>query len=134
LTKNSGLKVWPGSVRCYTSWCEDLAPSRSHAERGQPAHPCYLPPPPTQMGQDGQWDQHAKPPPHQCLPPSRGRWRYQAGRGHTIATLPYLPDSPFTGVDDRLRRGRDRQQQYTTLPAGSDPSLSSAAPSWARVV
>ncbi len=32
-----------------------------------------------------------------------------------------------------MRRGGDRQQ-FTTLPAVSDPSLSSAAPSWARVV
>jgi hypothetical protein len=32
-----------------------------------------------------------------------------------------------------LRRGRDRQQ-YTTLPAGPDPSFSSAAPSWASIV
>lgn len=48
--------------------------------------------------------------------------------------LPHLPASPFTGVDGRLRRGGNTQQQYATLPAGSDPSLSSAAPSWARVV
>ncbi len=45
----------------------------------------------------------------------------------------YLPASPITGVDGRLRKGGDRQQ-YTTLPAGSNPSLSSAAPYWARVV
>ncbi len=47
--------------------------------------------------------------------------------------LPYLCASPFTGVDGGLRRGGDRLQ-FTTLPAGSDPSLFSAAPSWARVV
>jgi hypothetical protein len=51
-----------------------------------------------------------------------------------LRPLPHLPASPFTGVDGRLRRGGDTQQQYATLPAGSDPSLSSAAPSWARVV
>jgi hypothetical protein len=56
----------------------------------------------------------------------------QAG-AKLLRPLPYLPASPLTGVDNRLRRGRDRQQ-YTTLPASSDPSLSSAVPSWARVV
>ncbi len=68
----SSVRCYTSSVRCYTSWCEDLPPSRSHAERGQPTHPCYLPPPPTWMGQDGQRDQHAKPPPAPAPPPPQG--------------------------------------------------------------
>ncbi len=92
--------LYPMSVRCYTPWCEVIALSRSLAERGQPARPCYLPP------SDG-----------------------AAGRSLGVSTPNHpLPQRlPPPGVDGIPR------QQYTTLPAGSDPSLSSAAPSWARV-
>jgi hypothetical protein len=116
---------------CYTSWCEDLAPSRSHAERCQPDHPCYLPPPPTWRVQDGQRVQHARPPLAPMPPPPPGVDGVNRQAGATpLRPLPHLPASPFTGVDGRSRRGGDTQQQYATLPAGSDPSLSSAAPSW----
>jgi hypothetical protein len=71
--------------------------------------------------------------PNASPPPGVDGVTRQAG-ATLLRPLPHLPASPFTGVDGRLRRGGDRQQQYTTLPAGSDPSLSSAAPSWARVV
>jgi hypothetical protein len=102
--------LYPVAVRCYTPWCEGIALSRSLAERGQPAQLCYLATSPHADGAAGQSSGSAR----QTIPP-------------------YLPASPFTGVDGRLRKGGDRQQ-CTTLPAGSDPSLSSAAPSWARVV
>jgi hypothetical protein len=58
---------------------------------------------------------------------------YPGRLGPCCCDPPFLPASRFTGVDGRLRKGGDRQQ-YTTLPAGSNPLLSSAAPSWARVV
>jgi hypothetical protein len=71
--------------------------------------------------------------PNASPPPGVDGVNRQAG-ATLLRPLPHLPASSFTGVDGRLRRGGDKQQQYTTLPAGSDPSLSSTAPSWARVV
>jgi hypothetical protein len=41
------------AVGCYTPWCEDIALSRSLAEEGEPARPCYLPPPPHADGAAG---------------------------------------------------------------------------------
>jgi hypothetical protein len=71
--------------------------------------------------------------PNASTPPGVDCVTRQAG-AMLLRPLPQLPASPFTGVDGRLRRGGDSQLQYTTLPAGSDPSLSNAAPSWASIV
>ncbi len=45
---------------------------------------------------------------------------------------PRLPAYPFTGVDGRLCREGGTQQQ--SIPQPADPTLSTAAPSWASVI
>jgi hypothetical protein len=120
-------------VRCCTPWFEELSPSRSLAVRGQPhLPPCYLRLPPAQMElQDSKRIQqrHDTSPPPQCLPLSGvDSMPMQAGPRCHIPP----PASPFIGVDGRLNREGGTQQQPTSLPA--DPSLSSAASSWASLV
>jgi hypothetical protein len=125
-------KVFP--VPCYTPWCEDLSPSCSLAERGQPhLPPCYLPPSPVQMGlQDGRRTQqrHNTPPPASAPPPSRGTCSCWLGpRCRVPHPPPYLP----------LHRSRWQAEQGGWDPATAQqttcrPLLSSVAPSWASVV
>jgi hypothetical protein len=45
-------------------------------------------------------------PPPQRLPPSRGRWHYQAGRGHAVATPPSPPRLPLHRSRWQAEKGR----------------------------
>jgi hypothetical protein len=74
----------------YTLWCEDLPPSRSLAERGQPRRnaTCHHPPP---CGWGCRTVKGYSTAPHPSplrLPLFRGRWHVQASWGHAGAPLP----------------------------------------------
>jgi hypothetical protein len=110
-------------------------------------HPCHVTcrPPPLSSGVGGNPSPRAEGPagwstavtqhhpPSQTTSPSRG----VAGRSRQTGTqlvrhYPHLPASPSAGLDGRLVRDVETQQQPFTLPAG--PSHAIAAPSWASVV
>ncbi len=78
-------------------------------------------------------DSARHPTPRLSASPSLGVDGMPRQAGNTLVhPSPLLLASPFTGVDGRLCREGGIQQQSFPLPA--NPTLSTAAPSWASVV
>jgi hypothetical protein len=78
-------------------------------------------------------DSARHPTPRLSASPSLGVDGMPGQAGNTLVhPSPLLLASPFTGVDGRLCREGGIQQQSFPLPA--NPTLSTAAPSWASVV